>query len=94
MSPQEIEKLLGGYATDTLTEEERSTLFAAALDNQALFDALADEQALRDLLQDLPAARSCWRRCARTPCRCPRGSRHGCGSHPCWRWRPPWLRAS
>jgi hypothetical protein len=57
MNPREIEKLLGGYATDTLTEEERSTLFAAAMDNQALFDALADEQALRDLLQD-PASRA------------------------------------
>ena len=57
MSPQEIEKLLGGYATDTLTEEERRTLFEAALGNQALFDALADEQALRELLQD-PGARA------------------------------------
>jgi len=57
MSPQEIEKLLGGYATDTLTEEERRTLFEAALGNQALFDALADEQALRELLLD-PAGRA------------------------------------
>jgi len=56
MNPQDIEKLLGGYATDTLTEEERRTLFEAALGNQALFDALADEQALRELLED-PAAR-------------------------------------
>jgi hypothetical protein len=52
-----MEKLLGGYATDTLTGEERRSLFAAALENQALFDALADEQALRDLLQD-PASRA------------------------------------
>jgi hypothetical protein len=52
MSPQEIEKLLGGYATDTLSDEERRTLLEAALGNQALFDALADEQALRELLQD------------------------------------------
>jgi hypothetical protein len=55
MNPQEIEKLLGGYATDTLTEEERRTLFEAALGNQALFDALADEQALRELLEDPPS---------------------------------------
>src|ERR1044072_2223243 len=55
MNPQEIEKLLGGYATDTLTEEERRTLFEAALGNQALFDALADEQALRELLDDAPS---------------------------------------
>jgi hypothetical protein len=57
MSPQEIEKLLGGYATDTLTEEERRTLFEAALGNQALFDALADEQALRDVMAD-PSSRA------------------------------------
>jgi hypothetical protein len=57
MSPQEMEKLLGGYATDTLTEEERRALFEAALGNQELFDALADEQTLRELLQD-PAART------------------------------------
>jgi hypothetical protein len=55
MNPHEMEKLLGGYATDTLTEEERRTLFEAALGNQALFDALADEQALRELLQDPPS---------------------------------------
>src|SRR5438477_2181172 len=55
MSPQEIEKLLGGYATDSLTEEERRILFEAALGNQALFDALADEQALRELLLDPPS---------------------------------------
>jgi hypothetical protein len=57
MNPGDIEKLLGGYATDTLTEEERSALFAAALNNQALFDALADEEALRELLED-PASRA------------------------------------
>jgi hypothetical protein len=55
MSPQDIEKLLGGYATDTLNDQERRTLFEAALGNQALFDALADEQALRELLQDGPS---------------------------------------
>ena len=57
MSPQEMEKLLGGYATETLTGEERRMLFEAALGNQALFDALADEQALRELLQD-PGAKA------------------------------------
>lgn len=56
MSPEEIQKLLGGYATDTLNEEERSALFEAALEDQELFDALAKEQALRDVLQD-PSAR-------------------------------------
>ena len=53
----DAEKLLGGYATGTLTEAERRDLFAAALEHQALFDALADEEALRELLAD-PAARA------------------------------------
>jgi len=57
MSRDEIQKLLGGYATGTLTGEERQALFAAALEDQELFDALAREQSLRDLLSD-PAARA------------------------------------
>jgi len=57
MMPQrDIEKLLGGYATDTLTEEERKELFAAALRDQSLFNALADEHALKEVLDD-PRAR-------------------------------------
>jgi len=56
MSRDETRKLLGGYATGTLTREEEQALFAAALDDQDLFDALSREQALRDLLSD-PAAR-------------------------------------
>ena len=50
------EQILGGYATDTLTEEEKSQLFNAALQDQALFDALADEEAFKVLLAD-PKAR-------------------------------------
>jgi hypothetical protein len=57
MSPEDIKKLLGGYATGTLTTEEQQALFAAALDDQELFDELAREQSLRDLLRD-PAARA------------------------------------
>ena len=57
MSPEDIKKLLGGYATGTLTAAEQEALFAAALDDQELFDALAREQSLRDLLRD-PAARA------------------------------------
>jgi hypothetical protein len=57
MSPEEIKKLLGGYATGTLTAEEQQALFAAALEDQELFDALAREQSLCDLLRD-PAARA------------------------------------
>jgi hypothetical protein len=57
MSREDIQKLLGGYATGTLTSEEQQALFEAALDDQELFDALAREQSLRDLLQD-PGARA------------------------------------
>jgi hypothetical protein len=56
MSREEVHKLLGGYATGTLTPEEQEVLFAAALEDQEIFDALAREQGLRDLLRD-PAAR-------------------------------------
>jgi len=56
MRPEDGEKLLGGYATGTLTEAERQALLEAALANQDLFDALAGEEALRELLAD-PAAR-------------------------------------
>jgi len=57
MNRDTIQKLLGGYATGTLTPEEQQALFAAALDDQELFDALAREQSLRDLLRD-PAAKA------------------------------------
>ncbi|WP_257310255.1 hypothetical protein [Geothrix fuzhouensis] len=57
MKRAEAEKLLGGYATGTLTEEERRALFEAALEHQDVFDSLADEEALRELLAD-PAARA------------------------------------
>ncbi len=50
------EHLLGGYATNTLTDEEKRQLFEAALNDQTLFDALADEEALRVMLAD-PEAR-------------------------------------
>jgi hypothetical protein len=52
MKFEDAEKLLGGYATDTLNEAERKALFEAALANQDLFNALADEEALRELLSD------------------------------------------
>lgn len=57
MNRDDIEKLLGGYATGTLTPEEREALFAAALEDQQLFEALAREEPLRELLQD-PIAKS------------------------------------
>ncbi len=51
MKPEEIRNLLGGYATGTLTEEERKLLFEAALQDQSLFDALVEEQALKETLE-------------------------------------------
>ena len=56
MTDEDIQNLLGGFATDTLTDRERELLFTASLSNQELFNALADDQALRELLSD-PAAR-------------------------------------
>jgi len=48
----DIRRLLGGYATNTLTEAERKALLDAAIEDQNLFDALHQEQALKDLLDD------------------------------------------
>jgi len=56
MKDEDIQNLLGGFATGTLTESERELLFGAALHNQELFNALADEEALREFLAD-PASR-------------------------------------
>lgn len=79
MSREEIEKLMGGYATDTLNAAEKRALFEASLDDQALFDALAKEQALRDVLEDTSARQQLLE--ALGPAREPGGER---------RW--PWLR--
>lgn len=57
--------LLGGYATGSLTEDERRALFEAALHDDALFAALSDEQALKELLDD-PAMRAKILRAAET----------------------------
>ena len=56
MSKDEARKLLGGYATGSLTEAERTALFQAALEDQDLFDELAGEQVLKEVL-DEPGAR-------------------------------------
>ena len=52
MSEHDLEKLLGGFAADTLTPEEKQALYSAALQDQQLFNALTDEQALKELLAD------------------------------------------
>jgi hypothetical protein len=62
----DIRKLLGGYATGTLTEDERKQLFEAAIHDQQLFEALADEEALKELLED-SAARAELLRATETP---------------------------
>jgi hypothetical protein len=57
MTQEEIRKLLGGYATDALSADERRMLFEAALEDQELFNALQNEDALRELLAD-PVSRA------------------------------------
>src|SRR3984893_11946049 len=57
MTSEQARKLLGGYATNSLTEAERQALFEAALDDQELFDALQQEEALKELLAD-PVSRN------------------------------------
>jgi hypothetical protein len=52
MPEHDLEKLLGGFAADTLTQEEKQALYTAALQDQQLFNALADEQALKELLSN------------------------------------------
>ena len=56
MSEHDLEKLLGGFAAETLTPEEKQALYTAALQDQQLFNTLADEQALKELLSN-PAVR-------------------------------------
>lgn len=56
MTRDDIRKLIGGYATGSLTDAERKILFEAALDDQELFDELAREQALKETL-DQPGAK-------------------------------------
>jgi len=80
MKNDEIGKLLGGYATNTLTESERRALFEAALEDQELFNALQDEQALKQLLAD-PASREAIQRALEQPVE---------KQHSAW-WSKGWL---
>ena len=52
MTNEEIQKLVSGYATNSLTDTERKALFEAALDDQELFEILQREQAVKDVLDD------------------------------------------
>ena len=49
---EDVRKLLGGYATGTLSPDERQLLFEAALTDDDLFAALSDEHVLKELLDD------------------------------------------
>ena len=57
MTPLEVRKLVGGYATGSLSDAERQLLFEAALEDQELFDELMGEHALKELLEE-PGARA------------------------------------
>src|SRR5262245_58953477 len=84
MPEHELEKLLGGFAADTLTPEERKKLFTAALQDQQLFNALADEQALKELLAD-PAVR---RRLLQALRQSSSSGAHNSRAWLNWLWRP------
>lgn len=66
MTQDQIRKLLGGYATNELSADERRILFEAALDDQELFNALQNEDALKELLDD-PVSREHARRALAGP---------------------------
>ncbi len=76
MTQDEIRKLLGGYATNALTANERQILFEAALEDQELFNALQNEDALRELLDD-PISREQVRRALNIPNRAKSRPRFG-----------------
>lgn len=52
MPEHDAAKMIGGYASGTLTEDERRILFETALRDQDVFDVLAGDQALKELLDD------------------------------------------
>jgi len=79
MSEHDVEKLLGGFAADTLMPEERIRLYTAAMQDQQLFNALADEEAMKELLAD-PQARDRLFRTLQQP------AVSAEGSHSWWAW--------
>jgi hypothetical protein len=48
----DIRKLMGSYATGSLSDAERKALYEAALDDQDLFEELAREQAMREVIAE------------------------------------------
>ncbi|MCE3224529.1 MAG: uncharacterized protein K0S58_2709 [Nitrospira sp.] len=79
MSEHDVEKLLGGFAADTLMPEERIRLYTAAMQDQQVVNALTDEQALKELLAD-PQVRDRLLRTLQQPAISPEGS------HSWWAW--------
>lgn len=57
MEHEELDRLLAEYATGGLSEEDKKTLFTAALADQELFEQLMEEDALREAIE-LPGARN------------------------------------
>lgn len=80
MSEHDVEKLLGGFAADTLMPEERIRLYTAAMQDQQIFNVLADEQALKELLAD-PQVRDRLLQALRNP-----GTSKDRGSLSWWGW--------
>ena len=80
MSEHDLEKLLGGFAADTLMPEERIRLYTAAMQDQQLFNALADEQALKELLIDPVVRRRLLQTLKQT------GTSRASGSLSWWAW--------
>jgi hypothetical protein len=52
MTPQHARKVLGGYATGTLTKSEREALMCAALEDADLFEQLVEEEDWRRVFAD------------------------------------------
>jgi hypothetical protein len=52
MTEHDLDKLLGGFAADTLAPEERRKLYQAAIEDQKVVHQPADERSLKDLLSD------------------------------------------
>lgn len=57
MNPSEARKLLGGYLTGTLTQDEAKALFEAAIEDQELFEELIRSEPVREVVAD-PSTRA------------------------------------
>src|SRR5205814_7159587 len=85
MNPEDVRKLIGGYATGSLSEAERKLLFEAALKDDELFDEIAGEQVLKEILEE-PGARQRLLSALGTP-----GSEAKVVQAPWWSRSWPWM---